>query len=314
VLINKAQIEIPPKFAGQPPVFPGAAGERLSWLGATGLAEDVRRYGKWMRDEAEERIGYLYPKVNVKGVDCTVIAWIWARTVTCPNPACAGAMPLVRSFWLGKKKGKERYIKAIPNGKRARFEIHGPKGVPQHGTVGRTGAVCVLCGTPVPLSYIREEGKAGRMSSQLMAIAAEGPRQRYYIAPNEEHEKAAHVPRPDDVPEEELAIDPRNLWTVNYGLTRFADLFTNRQLTVLTTFSDLVREARNRAIADGAEPDYGDALATYLALAVSRITSTNSSVCRWRPDAAKESVHAPNTVGNFCFEVTLGYRRLERGR
>ena len=188
VLINKAQIEIPPKFAGQPPVFPGAAGERLSWPGATGLAEDVRRYGKWMRDEAEERIGHLYPKVNVKGVDCTVIAWIWARTVTCPNPACAGAMPLVRSFWLGKKKGKERYIKAIPNGKRARFEIHGPKGVPQHGTVGRTGAVCVLCGTPVPLSYIREEGKAGRMSSQLMAIAAEGPRQRYYVAPNEEHE------------------------------------------------------------------------------------------------------------------------------
>ena len=185
VLINKALIEIPPKWAGHAPVFPGAASERLSWPGATGLAEDVRRYGKWMRDEAEKRIGHLYPKVNVGGVDCTVIAWIWARTVTCPNPACAGTMPLVRSFWLGKKKGKERYVIPIPDGKRVRFEIGGPDGVPREGTVGRTGAECLICGTPVPLTYIREEGKAGRMGAQLMAIAAEGPRQRYYVAPNE---------------------------------------------------------------------------------------------------------------------------------
>ena len=179
--------------------------ERLSWPGATGLAEDVRRYGKWMRDEAEKRIGHLYPKVKIGGMDCTVIAWIWARTVTCPNPACAGTMPLVKSFWLGKKKGKERYVIPIPDGKRVRFEIGGPDGVPRDGTVGRTGAICLLCGTPVPLSYIRDEGKAGRMGAQLMAIAAEGKRQRYYVAPTEEHEKAADVPRPDDVPDAELA-------------------------------------------------------------------------------------------------------------
>jgi putative DNA methylase len=173
VLINKALIEIPPKWAGHPPIFPGAAGERLSWPGATGLAEDVRRYGKWMRDEAEKRIGGLYPKVKISGVEATVIAWIWARTVTCPNPACAGTMPLVRSFWLGKKKGKERYVVPIPDGTRVRFEIAGPDGVPREGTVGRTGAVCLICDTPVPLSYIRAEGKAGRMGAQLMAIAAE---------------------------------------------------------------------------------------------------------------------------------------------
>ena len=177
----------------------------MSWPGATGLAEDVRRYGKWMRDEAEKRIGHLYPKVNVGGYGCTVIAWIWARTVTCPNPACAGTMPLVRSFWLGKKKGKERYVIPIPDGKRVRFEIGGPDGVPREGTVGRTGADCLLCGTPVPLSYIREEGKAGRMGAQLMAIAAEGPRQRYYVAPNEEHEKALQMFLvPIDAPEAEL--------------------------------------------------------------------------------------------------------------
>jgi putative DNA methylase len=290
VLINKALIEIPPKWAGHPPVFPGAAESAQSWPGATGLAEDVRRYGEWMRDEAEKRIGHLYPKVKISGVEATVIAWIWARTVTCPNPACAGTMPLVRSFWLGKKKGKERYVHPIPDGKRVRFEIRGPDGGPREGTVGRTGAVCLLCGTPVPLSYVRTEGKAGRMGAQLMAIAAEGKRQRYYAASTEDHEKAADAPRPDDVPEEELANDPRNLWTVSYGLTRFADLFTNRQLAALTTFSDLVREARTRVMADGAEPGYADAVATYLAFAVDRLADYSSTIATWMPDPKNEGV------------------------
>src|SRR6266567_994749 len=174
VLINKALIEIPPKWADHKPVFPGAAAEKMSWPGATGLAEDVRRYGKWMRDEAEKRIGHMYLKVKVGGMDCTVIAWIWARTVTCPNPACVGTMPLVKSFSLARKKGAERYVIPIPDGKRVRFEIAGPDGVPREGTVGRTGAVCLLCGTPVPLSYIRAEGNAGHIGSQLMAMVAEG--------------------------------------------------------------------------------------------------------------------------------------------
>ena len=290
VLINKALIEIPSMWAGHAPVFPGAAAERLSWPGATGLAEDVRRYGKWMRDEAEERIGHLYPKVTISGMQATVIAWIWARTVTCPNPACGGTMPLVRSFWLGKKKGKERYVIPVPDGKKIRFKIGGPDGVPRDGTVGRAGAVCLLCGTPVPLNYIRDEGKVGHMGAQLMTIAAEGPRQRYYIAPTEEHENAAAVPRPDDVPEEELANDPRNLWTVSYGLTQFADLFTNRQLAALTTFSNLVHEAYARAIADGAEAEYASAIITYLGLAVSRITGSLNNVSTWNSAPSKESV------------------------
>jgi putative DNA methylase len=281
VLINKALIEIPPKFAGRPPVFPGAAGERLSWPGATGLAEDVRRYGKWMRDQAEERIGNLYPTVKIGGVDCTVIAWLWARTVTCPNPACGGTMPLVRSFWLGKKRGKERYIKPVVEGKRVRFEIDGPNGVPREGTVSRTGAECVICGTPVPLAYIRDEGKAGRMGAKLMAIAAEGKRQRYYVAPNEEHEKAADVSRPDDAPEAEIPHNPRYLTAPNYGMRTWADLFTNRQLTALTTCSDLVQIARDRTITDGGTPGYADAVATYLALATSRVADMNNSITTW---------------------------------
>jgi putative DNA methylase len=290
VLINKALIEIPPKFAGRPPVFPGAAESRMTWPGATGLAEDVRRYGQWMREEAEKRIGHLYPKVTICGVEATVIAWIWARTVTCPNPACGGTMPLVRSFWLGKKRGKERYVVPIPDGRRVRFQIGGPDGAPREGTVSRTGAVCLLCGTPVPLSYIRAEGKAGRMGAQLMAIAAEGKRQRYYLAPTEEHEKAADVPRPADVPEADLPVQALGFRVQGYGMRTWADLFTNRQLTALTTFSDLVREARVRAISDGAEPGYADAIATYLALGVSRINERNTQMASWDNHPSKEQV------------------------
>jgi putative DNA methylase len=282
VLINKALIEIPPKWAGGSPVFPGAAEGAHSWPGATGLAEDVCRYGQWMSEEAEQRIGHLYPKAKLAdGSEATVIAWIWARTVTCPNPACAGTMPLIRSFWLGKKKGKERYVEPVPDGKMVRFEIRGPNGVPREGTVGRTGATCLLCGTPVPLAHIRAEGKAGRMSAQLMAIAAQGARQRYYLPPNDEHEKAADVTRPDDVPDGDIPHNPRYLTAPNYGMRTWADLFTNRQLISLTTFSDLVREARERALADGAEPAYADAVTTYLALGVSRLSDISNALCRW---------------------------------
>lgn len=200
VLITKALIEIPPKWAGCPPTFPGVAESARSWPGTTGLAEDVRRYGKWMRDEAQKRIGHLYPKIRISGIETTVIAWIWARTVTCPNPACGGSMPLVRSFWLGKKPGKERYVHPVPEQKRIRFEIRGPEGTPRDGTVSRTGALCLLCGAQVPLAYIRAEGKAGRMGAQLMVIAAEGKRNRYYLPPNDSQEEAADVSPPVDIP------------------------------------------------------------------------------------------------------------------
>jgi putative DNA methylase len=289
VLITKALLEIPAKFADHPPVFPGAAGERISWPAATGLAEDVRRYGAWMRDEAEKRIGHLYPKAKISGVDTTVIAWIWVRTVACPNPACGGTMPLVRSFWLGKKQGKARYVIPVPDGKRVRFEIAGPGGRPREGTVSRTGAVCLLCGTPVLLSYIRAEGKAKRMGTQLMAIAAEGKRQRYYLPPAEEHEKAADVPRPDDVPDEELPRQALGFRVQGYGMRTWADLFTNRQLIALTTFSSLIQEARETARTHGAEPGYTDAITTILALITSRLADRHSKLVPWDSSTKQES-------------------------
>ncbi len=305
VLITKALIEIPPKFAGRPPVFPGAAESRLGeWPKATGLAEDVRRYGAWMRDEAEKRIGHLYPKAKLPdGSLATVIAWIWARTVTCPNPACRIRMPLVRSWWLGKKKGKEAYVvPSVVNGQ-VRFTIgHDPARAPtsdEDGTMsGRRGATCIGCSTAVPTDYIKAEGLAGRMGAQLMATVAEGNRRRIYLLPTPEHEAAADTPRPEDVPDQELGYDPRNLWTPSYGLTHFADLFTNRQLTALTTFSDLVGEARKNVLADalaagmpegsrladgGHGPAaYADAVATYLGMGTSTVADDLSTIVTWR--------------------------------
>jgi putative DNA methylase len=282
VLINKALIEIPPKWAGHAPIAPGAAAERLSWPGATGLAEDVRHYGKWIRDAAEKRIGHLYPKVQISGMDATVVAWIWARTVTCPNPACGGTMPIVKSFWLSKKQGLERYVKPMPGDKRVHFEMGGPHGAPREGTVNRSGGVCLLCQTPVPLSYIRAEGKARRMGAQLMAIVAESKNRRYFLSPQPVHENAAKLARPEDVPDADIPYNPRYLTAPNYGMQKWADLFTNRQLQTLATFSSLVDEARQQAINDGARPDYADAVATYLAFGVDKLADTNSSLCTWQ--------------------------------
>ncbi|OBY29137.1 DUF1156 domain-containing protein, partial [Mycolicibacter kumamotonensis] len=306
VLINKALIEIPPKFAGQPPVSPEVGRDQLAhpWPKATGLAEDVRRYGQWMRDEADKRIGHLYPKATLhNGSQATVIAWIWARTVTCPNPGCGIAMPLVRSWWLGKKKGKEAYVIPSVVGDKVHFAIgHDAKTAPTadtDGTVGRTGATCIGCAAAVDLKYIRAEGRAGRMGAQLMATVAEGSRTRIYLAPTVEHEAAADVPRPDDSPDGDLPSNPRDFKTPNYGMTTFASLFTSRQLTALTTFSDLVTETREHILSDartagmtddGRTLEAGgtgataaaDAVTTYLGMGVSKIADMNNSIARWK--------------------------------
>lgn len=311
VLINKALIEIPPKFAGRPPVFPGASGQRNDWPKATGLAEDVRRYGEWMRDEAEKRIGHLYPKAKLPGGgEATVIAWIWARTVTCPNPACGIEMPLVRSWWLGKKKGKEAYVVPRVSAGRIEYEIgHDPRLGPKptdDGTVGRTGATCLACNAAVSLNLIRETGQNAGLGRVLIATVAEGNRTRTYLPPTPEMVSAADVPEPEGVPAGVLATNSRDFKTPNYGMSTFSSLFTARQLTALTTFSDLVSEARERVLADartvglangarlehgGTEGEaYADAVATYLAFPISRMANKLSSICSWDSSPKMESV------------------------
>jgi len=258
VLITKALIEIPPKFADKPPVHPGGQ-TSTHWHGAKGLAEDVRYYGKWMRDEAEKRIGHLYPKVTLpspsgRGVGgegkATVIAWLWARTVKCPNPACGAQMPLVRSFALSTKRGRQAWVKPVVKGNEYHFEVQTGEGKPREGTVNRRGATCLCCGTPVPFDHVRSEGKAGRMGERLMAIVAEGNRGRVYVGPEEVHVQIAKKATPEWFPDAVLPHNPRDFKTPNYGMNTFADLFTPRQLVTLTTFSDLVMEARDRVLED----------------------------------------------------------------
>lgn len=330
VLINKALVEIPPRFRNQAPVYPGLADSQIrSWKGAHGLAADIRAYGHWIRSEAESRIGHLYPKVTAPSVGhVDVIAWIWARTVICPNPACGIELPLVRSWWLGKKKGKEAYVVASvisdsthASGLQVRFEIgHGKNGPETEGTMsGRQGAVCLACHATVSKDHIKSEGVGGRLGARLMAVVADGNRQRLYLDPSESDEVAADVPCPEYVPDQELGIDPRNLWTPAYGLTKFSDLFTNRQLTAMAAFCDLVVEARERAIKDAAAAGlhegeglesggtgavaYGDAVATYLALSVSRCADYWSSICGWH--STRETLR--NVFGRQAIPMTWDF-------
>lgn len=305
VLINKALLGIPPKFRNKPPISPGlAASEIRNWEGAEGLAADVRSYGKWMRDEAKKRIGHLYPKAHLSdGSEKPVIAWIWARTVKCPNPACGIEMPLVRSWWLGKKKGKEAYI--IPklcDGK-MQFSIgRDIKTAPakeNDGTIGRTSALCFGCRSSVALDYIRAEGRSGRMGAQLIATVAQGDRTRIYLRPTPTHEAAAAVERPSDAPDGDIATNPRWFSTPAFGMTRFSDLFTARQLVALNTLSNLVTETREKALDDAKAAGmalgdrledggagaiaYADAITTYLGMAVSKTADYSCSLAVWDP-------------------------------
>ena len=326
VLINKAMIEIPPKFAGQAPVNPEwrskSKGEQTlaTWRGAQGLAEDVRYYGQWMRDQAERRIGHLYPKVEVteemvaerpdleryKGRKLTVIAWLWARTVKSPNPAFADVdVPLASTFMLSTKKGKEAYVEPVIEGRGYRFTVK--VGQPPDVAAAKRGTksggshssfVCLMSGTPMPFDFLRAEAKAGRLGVRLMAIVAEGHRGRVYLPADSEQQAAARRADPTWKPAVEISHWPGRTNVVEYGLTTFADLFTPRQLVALTTFSDLVPEARARvrrdAIAAGVSDDgiglndggtgataYSEAVGVYLALLINQVANHSSSVCGW---------------------------------
>ena len=323
VLINKAMIEIPPKFAGKPPINPESRQDKdlvaTEWTGARGLAADVRYYGQWMRDEAERRIGQLYPKIEVTGEiaqlrpdlqplvgqELTVIAWLWARTVKSPNPAFVNVdVPLVSTFLLSTKTGKEAYIEPVIEEGGYRFTVNAGKPKDPEGTKAGTklsrGANfrCVMSGTPIDADYIRAEGKAGRMGARLMAIVAKGGRGRVYLAPRPEHETVAQRARPGWKPDVEFFQQALGFRVGNYGMAKWSDLFFSRQLVALTTFSDLVQEAREQvrrdafaakvsddgnALRDGGTgaTAYAEAVGVYLGIALSRLTDICNALCRW---------------------------------
>lgn len=332
VLINKAMIEIPPKFAGRPPVSllhsrQGAKKKELDlereWPGATGLAEDVRYYGAWMREEAQKRIGHLYPPVEITaemakerpdlkplvGQKLTVIAWLWARTVKSPNPAFSHVdVPLISSFILSSKAGKDAYVQPVLEGDRYHFKVEIGEKTPAivgGTTAGKRKAFrCLMSDSPIDYKYIREEGKAGRMGQKLMAVVVEGDRGRVYLSPTHAIEAVAAEAIPEWKPEMELPDNPRDFKTPNYGLTTYGDLFTPRQLVALTTFSALVSEVSDRiredAFAAGLLDDgkgldeggansraYAEAVSVYLAFAVDKGSNYWSSLCAWHVAAEK---------------------------
>ena len=310
VLINKAMIEIPPKFAGMPPVHPETSQTRTEWNGPAGLAEDVRFYGQWMRDQAEKRIGHLYPKVKVTaemvterpdlalylGKELTVIAWIWARTVKSPNPAFRDVeIPLANTFMLSTKPGKEAYVEPVVTGSEYRFRVilgkpHNVDQVNNGLKIGRGAHFsCLLSGTPIDAEYIRTESKAHRLGARMLGVVAEGSRGRIYLSPTPEMEAAAKAATPRWQPDVDFFQQALGFRVGNYGMTRWSDLFTARQLTALSTFSELVAEARKLALqhAQNArlEPEigleYADAIATYLSFSVSRLANRQASICVW---------------------------------
>ena len=333
VLINKAMIEIPPKFAGRPPVNPearpGGPSAKASliergWTGAQGLAEDVRYYGQWMRDEAERRIGHLYPPVEVtaemvrerpdlrkyEGRKLTVIAWLWARTVKSPNPAFADIeVPLVSTFMLSTKGGKEAYVEPVIEGRGYRFAVK--VGKPQDTEAAKAGTkaggsgkpfFCLMSGTPMPFDYLRSEAKSGRMDARLMAIVAEGDRGRVYLTPTPEHETIAKKAEPQWAPDTNLPERALGFRVQEYGMLFWRDLFTPRQLVALATFSDLVAEAREWVKQDAGDLSedgigldqggcgvkaYSQAVGMYLAFAVDKGANYWSTICAWHTGAEK---------------------------
>ena len=349
VLINKAMIEIPPKFAGQPPVNPASHQDLdvRQWKGAQGLAEDVRYYGQWMRDEAEKRIGHLYPKVEVTaemaknrpdlnpyvGRKLTVIAWIWARTVKSPNPAFAHVdVPLASTFMLSTKAGKEAYIEPVVQGNDYIFTVK--IGKPRSLETSKSGTKtdgrganfrCLMSQAPISGNYIKAEGMAGRMGTRLMAIVAEGSRERVFLEPTSEHCAAAQFNQDSYKSTLELPKEGKGrtaFWCKLYGLTHYGKLFTPRQLAALTTFSDLVAEAmqqvRRDAVQAGVSNDlrplcadgtgvnaYAEAAGTYLGFALDKVADRGSSIGRWDPTPTQSGII--NTFSRQAIPMTWDF-------
>lgn len=338
VLINKAMIEIPPKFAGTSPVNPAwqrlSPGEKIlrQWPGTEGLAEDVRYYGQWMREEAHKRIGHLYPPVEVTaemakdrpdlktlvGQKLTVIAWLWARTVKSPNPAYRHVdVPLASTFILSSKEGKESYVQPVVEGDQYRFTVKTgkPPAEAKGGTTAgkRAAFRCLISGVPIDYDYIRAEGQAGRLGQKLMATVVEGRSGRIFLSPTVEMEVAGARSTSEWKPATALHGKCRVNVSL-YGPDTFGDLFTPRQLVALTTFSDLVSEAREKirkdAGANGMTNDdkgleagsvgakaYAEAVSLYLAFAVDRMADYGSTVATWRTkDNAMRSTLASQSI------------------
>ena len=303
VLMGKSLIEFPAQYANCPPVNPESRVSRTlsGWSGPEGLMADIRYYGQWMREQAVNRLGHLFPEVDLPpsqgGGQARVVAWVWARKVRCPNPACGADMPLARSFELSAKKGHEAWVEPVVDVSTGtvRFRVRMDTAKPPEGTKKRGHSRCLFCGTDsISDGQLRSQSKAYGVGVQLMAVVAEGHRGRVYLDP----EGVVHpdVAEPDvGFLDQPLPANPRWFSPPAYGLPNYRHLFTPRQLVALVTLSDLVPETRDRVLRDALEcsddgkrvPDeaeaasYARAVASYLGLAVGRLTDYHNAFATW---------------------------------
>ena len=324
VLINRAMIEIPPRFAGRPPVHPGIDKKLKAWERAHGLAADVEAYGRWMRDEAERRIGRLYPDaIGPNGEQLTPIAWIWARTVESPDPAWSGHVPLVASWVLANRPGKAKvWIEPVidRSTQTISYEIRA-RGEPTHNRTCSGGqGVCLATGAAIPASYIKAECSAGRMGQELLAVVAEGFRAREYCSPGTSGAPLTTDESPRWRPDASLPGKGLGFRVQPYGLDEWWKLFTSRQLVALTTFSDLLSDVwkavQDDAMSGGLADDstrladggsgataYADAIGTYLAFVVDKCADYWSTICTWHN--SRELIR--NTFGRQAIPMTWDF-------
>lgn len=310
VLLNKCNLELAPRWANQPPVNPEdrrRIGGSASWRRTDGLAADVRYYGKIVGERAQERIDHLYPKVRLPkehgGGEANVIAWIWARTVASPNPAAHGKyVPLISTYWLSSKGDKLAWLEPVINKAAGTYRFEVRTGKPKDraavssGTkIGRGGFRCILSDAPIPFDYISEEGQRGRLGLALVAVVAQGSRNRVFFDPNPAQIAAAEAAEPSGFPDTDLPDQALGFRIQRYGIRKHWQMFTARQLTAMVTLSDLIKEIQadiSRDATDGGLSSkdvaiYVGTVTTFLALSVDRCSDFNNSLCRWSPTNQK---------------------------
>ncbi|MCX2803293.1 DUF1156 domain-containing protein [Microbulbifer thermotolerans] len=309
VINGKALIEIPRNFYNQIPVGPAEFSSNntdtlLDWEGCTGLAEDIRRYAAYIGAICEQELSHLFPKAELPrefgGGKATVLAWLWARTVPSPSPAANGInVPLVSSFAISNVTGREAWVEPVITEDGYEFIVHNEK-IPAHakkGTKkGRGSFSCILTDSPIPLSYIKEMGKAGRMGSKLLAMLVEKDGARFFLSPSPDHEKVALEFVPGWKPSEKLSTHPQYMGPPRYGMETFGDIYTGRQIAVMDKLSSLLPNVYDHAINSGASKEYAKAICTYLGMAISRSADYWSTLATWMPRGTVGHVFATHVI------------------
>ena len=329
VLINKALIEIPPQFANMPPIHPSRRKEigdmddmfeKKEWENADGLAEDVIYYGQILMGHVHDKIGKYFPNIILsdqhfinhpelakwgykKGSELNIIAWVWTRTVICENPLCKCEVPLARSFKLATKKGKEAWIKPCVNlnNKSVKYTVQYGRSNNTKGIITKGGGRCIICNSPLSFEYIRDQGKRGLLGYRMMAIVCEGNGRRIYLNPTDDQQAIANSVHPSWIPSTELPEKALGFRVQSYGMNKHAELFSQRQLLVLSTFTEQIRSLRKEIILDifknpnlSIENDkahkYVDAIVTYLAFTLDRMSQQCSTLATWSSNPAHELV------------------------